>query len=161
MLHPCWPEETQGPTQASEGLVRGTTVGNPHTQYQNELLGGVGGRGVRMGGQTAALVKLKKRTRSTKKKDREGRPSFPRPPPVSGQTMPSSVARPFQEVLPTLVQAGLQRLLPLVDTWRMGVCGETRESPSRLEAKSMPLSRVRAHLAPSWCHLARPLLVIA
>lgn len=51
----CWTEETQGLTQASKRLVEGT-VGSPHTQYKNELLGG----GVmRMGGQTAALVKLK------------------------------------------------------------------------------------------------------
>lgn len=39
--------------------------------------------------------------------------------------------------------------VPLAATWRMGVCGEGGKSPSRLEAKSVPLSRVRAHLAPS------------
>lgn len=69
MLQSCRPEETQGPTQASKGLVEGT-VGNPHSWE---------GGDDNEGGQTAALVKLKKQTRSTKNGDGEGRPSFPRP----------------------------------------------------------------------------------
>lgn len=89
MLQSCRPEETQGPIPASKGLVE-ETVGNPRS-WEGTMT--TGGRG-----QTAALVKLKKQTRSTKNGDGEGRPSFPRPQ-VSGQTVPLPVARPSQEVL--------------------------------------------------------------
>lgn len=42
MLQSCRPEETQGPTQASKGLVEGT-VGNPHS-WEGGDDNGVGGK---------------------------------------------------------------------------------------------------------------------
>lgn len=43
MLQSCRPEETQGPTQASKGLVEGT-VGNPHSWEGGDDNGGGGGK---------------------------------------------------------------------------------------------------------------------